>query len=160
MEAGAPSGDRDGNGIDELPICFSKEDLRLLFAGLRAGLESRDVVIEGRFSAGGKFRGASTFDVVPQNRAGDARVTPNPARGGAVLSFWMPSPGRVSVRLYDVQGRLAHVVYDNFVPGPRYLDVPLMSSVGVGAARLSSGIYFYQVTLPGEDVRGRFAVLK
>lgn len=160
MEAGAPSGDRDGNGIDELPICFSKEDLRLLFAGLRAGLESHDVVIEGRLSTGGKFRGASTFDVVPQNRAGDARVTPNPARGGAALSFWVPSPGRVSVRLYDVQGRLAHLVYDNFVPGPRYLDVPLMSSVGVGAARLSSGIYFYQVTLPGEDVRGRFAVLK
>jgi hypothetical protein len=153
-----PVGDHDGNGVDEIAAFFTKEDLRRLFDSMSGAEESRDVTVGGRFLSGGEFRGHSTIVVMPESRPRDARVTPNPTRGAAVLSFRSPDAGRVTVRLYDVHGRLVRAAYDGVVQSSGYVDIPMVSAAGSG--RLPSGIYFYRLEFPTGEVRGRFAVLK
>ena len=154
-----PATDHDGNGIEEVALFFTKTDLRSLFASpTEGGEETRDVTIEGRFLGGGSFRGQSTLRIVSEDRLADARVTPNPARGGATLSFRAPAAGHASVRVYDVHGRLVRVAFDGAIQGPGYVDVRMVSTSGRDP--LPSGIYFYRLQLPGGDTRGRFALLK
>lgn len=150
--------DRDRNSIDELTACFAKEDLRLLFANLRPGRRAVDVRIEGRLPGEGKLQGAVSFDVVSPGHVKDARVTPNPASGGAVLSFRTDTPGPLRLRVFDVNGRLLRTAIDTRSSASGYHDVSMGSDGGSEA--LPTGIYFYKLETPEGEVSGRFVVVK
>ena len=85
--------------------CFSKTDLRALFAELPNGTSVATVTLEG---------GLSTGDV-PRHTRGRRRqlcrflaasISPNPLNPSAVLTFTTSRPGRVRVTIFDLRGWL------------------------------------------------------
>jgi hypothetical protein len=55
-------GDKNGNGVTEISACFSKEAMRVLFAGQPTG--DYDVTISGDLVGGGSFEGTVSVHVV------------------------------------------------------------------------------------------------
>ncbi len=151
-------GDRDGNGVDELTVCFRKNDLGLLFSNLH-GTTSVPVTIEGKLFGGGIFRASLDVGVVASGGALTAFVSPNPLNPSAVLTFFTPEAGTARVILYGASGRLtATLLEEKFLPAG-YHDVPI-TGIDSSGRRLASGIYFYRVETASGSVAGRFAILK
>ncbi|HET9252236.1 MAG TPA: PKD domain-containing protein [Candidatus Eisenbacteria bacterium] len=134
--------DRNRNGVSEVTACFSKDDLRNLFAGKPTG--DYDLVFDGLLTSGGKFVGAMTLPVVSQGGLQSASVTPNPLNPNATLTFATSRPGSVQVELFDVQGRSVRVLEDESSVSPGYHDVEIDGYDAKGA-RLASGIYYVRI---------------
>jgi len=154
-------GDKNGDNITEISACFSKADLRILFAGLPAGNNTVTVHIEGDMTAGGRFStGDFTHIVKSTGGALAARISPNPLNPKAILTFATTKPGLVKVTMYDLQGRLVKQIADNqFVPaGYHDFSIDGMNATG---GRVASGVYFVKVWTEhnGSEVQ-RITVLK
>ncbi|TMQ60106.1 MAG: PKD domain-containing protein [Candidatus Eisenbacteria bacterium] len=150
--------DRDGNGIEEITACFSKEDLRLLFGNLR-GRTSVPVELEGGVLTGGRFRAALDVGIVAAGGALAASVSPNPLNPSATLSFVTPEAGPVRVSLFDISGRRVRTLLE---VSDAYAG---FHSVGIdgrdqGGRELRSGIYFYRIETRAAVTAGRLAVLR
>jgi hypothetical protein len=88
-----------------------------------------------------------------------ASVAPNPFNPSGMLSFNTVKPGRVTVAMFDLHGRLVRTL----------VEMPLLPA-GEHAVRIDgrgergeerpSGVYFYRVNSPDGTVTGRFAILK
>ncbi len=152
--------DRDHDGIPDLQVPFSMADLTRLF-GLAPGWRNVTATIQGDLTDGRRFRG--TFPVTlfypPGLMRKGASVAPNPLNPEAVLSFETAAPGRVTVRVYDVTGRLVRTVLDEpaVAAGAHTLRIDGRDARG---ARLASGVYFFRVSAPDGERTGRFAILK
>ncbi len=157
-EKSSPIADRDRNGIADLPACFSREDLQLLFAGIPPGRCAVGVTVEGALRSGRRFRGAASVEVFTRPGQRDARVTPNPVRAGAIVSFRTSVAGPVRLRVFDAQGRLVHTALDAPALSPGDHDVPLWA--GTDAPSLPTGVYFYRLESREGETRGRFVILK
>lgn len=86
------------------------------------------------------------FDVVPgaialrQNR-------PNPFRSSTRIDFELPAPGRVTLEVFDVSGRLVTTLADrSFDAGSHAIDWQGRDAYGVD---VKAGMYFYRLTAPG-----------
>jgi YD repeat-containing protein len=80
-------------------------------------------------------------------------ATPNPGAGPRSLAFSIPTQGHVTLRVFDVTGREAAVLYDrNLNPG-RY-------TTRFTTERWASGIYFYRLEFSGRILTGRLVVLR
>ncbi len=90
---------------------------------------------------------------------GKVLVSPNPLNPAGVLSFATSKTGLVSVRLFDIQGRLVRAPLDHvsLASGNHRL---VIDGKGQDGGRLASGIYLYEIETPDGRSRGRFAVLK
>src|SRR5262249_17871029 len=84
---------------------------------------------------------------------GSADAGSGPAGGGPVLRYHLPSPGPVRVRVFDVTGRLAADLVNDY-QGAGQHDVSL-----AGAAH-GAGIFFYRVEWEGQTLRGRFVAAR
>jgi predicted heme/steroid binding protein len=84
-----------------------------------------------------------------------AQVAPNPARGAAVLRFGVTRRGPLSVRLFDVSGRVRSTLLDEneAAPGERSLVI------GRGGFRVEPGVYFYRVVGVEGVLQGRVTIL-
>jgi PKD repeat protein len=154
-------GDKNGDNIPEISACFSKTDLRILFAGLPAGNNTVTVHIEGDLTAGGHFR-SDDFSHIVKGTGGAlaAQISPNPLNPKATLTFATTKPGLVKVTMYDLQGRLVKQIADNqFVPAG-YHDFSIDGTNATGG-RVASGVYFVKVWTEhnGSEVQ-RITVLK
>jgi hypothetical protein len=89
------------------------------------------------------------------------RISPTPvsfAKGGhATLSFMLPSRGTVSLRIYDLAGRLvaAPIVAQTMDAGPQALQYDGRSLSG---GKLKSGIFFVQLQLGNSLASGKLVV--
>ena len=84
-------------------------------------------------------------------------VTPNPVSGPARLRLAMPQAGRVSVEIFDLQGRRLATPYDGLAPaGVMDLDWNLTDASG---ARIGAGMYFARVHALGRTIYTRMTVL-
>ncbi len=151
-------GDRDGNLIEDVTLCFAKADLRALFSLLR-GSNSVPVVIEGNLITGGRFRGGITLDVNAGGGKLAASVYPNPLNPRATLGFRTTKPGFVRVLLFDLNGRMVRQVLDAPTMEPGYHEVAIDGADAAGR-RLASGVYFYRVEAREGSSQGRLAVVK
>jgi hypothetical protein len=142
----------------DLTVRFSRLELRRLFGNLAPGRQFIEVGIEGDLVDGGEFAGSIALDVVSQRGSGDVIVTPNPARGAAVLTFHTSAPARATLRLFDVRGRLVRVALDAPIYEPGYHDVPVTGGAGTGP--LSAGIYFYRLETSEGTTMGRLVNLR
>ncbi len=151
-------GDRDGNGLDEISACFTKDDLRRLFADVN-GNTTVTVTIEGALFGGGLFR--ALLDVAVKGSGGGlaATISPNPLNPEAVLTFVTPLPGAARVRVFDSSGRLVGTLLNEATLPAGYHDLRIDGRDGAGR-RLASGVYFYRIETPRGSIGGRFAVLK
>jgi YD repeat-containing protein len=80
-------------------------------------------------------------------------TTPNPGGGTRDVSFTLPSPGRVVLRVFDVTGRLAATLVDHNLEKGRH-DVRFFTD------RWSAGVYFYSLESAGKIRSGRMVVLR
>jgi len=156
----AIDGDKNGDGITEIAACFSKANLRILFAGLPAGNNPVTLRIEGNLTSGGVFSGTVSHIVKSSGGALAARISPNPLNPKATLTFATTKAGLVKVTMYDLQGRLVKQIADNqFVPaGYHDFSIDGMNATG---NKVASGVYFVKVWTEhnGSEVQ-RITVLK
>jgi len=80
-------------------------------------------------------------------------TTPNPGGGARDVSFSLPSPGRVVLRVFDVTGRLQATLVDRDLERGRH-------DVRFGTDRWSAGVYFYRLESAGTTRSGRMVVLR
>ncbi|TMQ55047.1 MAG: PKD domain-containing protein, partial [Candidatus Eisenbacteria bacterium] len=104
--------DKDANGVQEITACFTKAQLRILFAGLPAGHNLVTVTIKGNLTTGARFMGTVQVDVVSNGSfsAATASVSPNPLNPASTLYFATSKPGTVKVEMFDLQGRLVRTI--------------------------------------------------
>jgi hypothetical protein len=78
---------------------------------------------------------------------------PNPARGTAEIAFRVPSAGRATLSLYDVQGRLVRRLVDAAVPAGE-------SRATLFAGDLASGVYYYRLEADGRSVAKKLVLVR
>jgi PKD repeat protein len=136
-------GDKNHDGISEITACFSKDDLRVLFAGQPTA--DYVVTLKGNVTGGGFFQGTVTVHVVNNgNFLASASISPNPLNPSAVLTFATSKEGAVKVQLFDVQGRLLKTLMDEQAAVAGYHDVRIDGRDNSGN-RLASGVYYVMI---------------
>ncbi len=150
-------GDTDGNGIAEIQVSFSRDDLRRLFSRLQ-GKAIVQVTIEGLFNTTGSLRAPLELRVnSPEGKV--ARIYPNPSNPAATLTFQTEKAGAVRVRLFDLHGRLIRTVFEEPLLNAGVHATTIYGFDDSGNA-ISSGIFFYQIESPGRVEKGRLIILK
>lgn len=148
-------GDRDGDLVPDLTVRFSYQALvPLLSVGPNV------VTLTGALMTGETFTGTSTVKLVdPQGGSLAASVSPNPLNPAGTLSFRTETSGPVSVRMFDINGRLVRTILNGDVlqAGSHNLRIDGRDNRG---ASLPSGVYFYRIESPSGSIRGQFSVLK
>ncbi len=152
------AGDTDHNGVEEISVCFSRQDMALLFSYLK-GRVTVPVRIEALHKSGAFIRADLDLTIVATGGPLAAAVRPNPMNPRAVLSFITTMPGEARVLLFDSSGRLVRSLLRDPALAPGYHEVEIDGSGSRGPA-LASGIYFYVIQTPEATARGRVAVLK
>ena len=150
--------DKNQNGVDEMTACFSKDDLRTLFAGLPGGEQSVSVVIEATHSSGAPIQGAVTLRV----KSGGGQVlaiAPNPLNPSATATFSTSRAGFVRVTLYDLQGRLVRTIMDVASAPAGYHDVSIDGQDANGG-RLASGVYYLRLHTTDGTMSRAITILK
>lgn len=80
------------------------------------------------------------------NIYGLSQVYPNPSIHNPVIHFQIPIKSKISLRIYDVAGRLIRTLVDG-EKGPGYYQV-IWNMKDDAGKRLPSGIYFYRLAAP------------
>lgn len=65
---------------------------------------------------------------------------PNPFNPSTVIEFSVPKPSKVSLKIYDVSGRLVKTIFDN-----AELNAGMFTHT-FDASQIASGVYFYSLT--------------
>ena len=78
---------------------------------------------------------------------------PNPGSGARSLAFTIPARGHVTLRVFDVSGRVVATLYDRALDPGRY-------SAQFSTDRWGNGVYFYRLEMGGRVRAGRLVVLR
>lgn len=152
------SADRDHNGVDELQLCFAREDLARLFSETH-GRTTVTARIEGTLRDGGLITATLELDVVSTGQDLVSLVYPNPLNPVGILGVGIPLPGPLRVSLYDVHGRIVRRLVDEPWVGAGFREIPIDAGTGKEPP-LASGIYFYRIESSGRSITGRLTVAK
>jgi hypothetical protein len=154
----ATVGDTDGNGIAEVPACFSRDALSALFDAAH-GRQTVTAHVQGALVDGRAFCASVSLDIIGTGKKLAASVSPNPLNPGGTLRLTTSRDGFVRVRLFDLHGRVVRTLEERpMVPAGAH-DVRIDGRNTAGQT-LASGIYFYQVETVEGFLRGRITVLK
>ena len=180
-KGGERSRDRDRDGNPEGTVCFSKQELRTLFAGLPSGENLVAIQIVGRFESGESFTASVShrIDVRGGNNGHDdeaedeeddgvvagngnarmkAHAAPNPINPSTLLKFGITQEGPVKVQVYDLSGRLVRTLHDGTLPAGN--NAVAWDGTRNSGDRVSSGVYYFRIqSRDGQDVV-RVTVLK
>jgi len=153
--------DKNGDGIQELRVTFSKENLRTLFSGtgLGNGHNPVTVAIEASLATGGMVQGTTQVDVFSNGSFTAPSVAPNPLNPTATLTFTTTRAGFVKVELYDVGGRLVRTILDEPLL-PAGAHETRVEGRGSRGETLASGIYFIRGLSPEGAFTKTIAILK
>jgi len=83
---------------------------------------------------------------------------PNPARGAAFISYQLPAAGRVSLRIYDICGRLVRTLADGPHQPGRYRTA--WDGTDEAGRATASGVYFYRLEAGGASLTGKLAFIR
>jgi hypothetical protein len=83
-----------------------------------------------------------------------SQLSPNPTHGEATIAFVLPTPTRVRVTIFDIQGRLVARPLDAMRPAGRN-EVRWSESVAP-----SSGVYVVRIDAGGRSVSRRLIVVR
>ncbi|HKW51729.1 MAG TPA: FlgD immunoglobulin-like domain containing protein, partial [Candidatus Eisenbacteria bacterium] len=151
-------GDKNRNGVREIRACFSKSDLRYLFSDLSRGLHRVEVTIEGDLASGARFHDTVNHFVLVIGSRCDLAARPNPLNPETVLNFTTTQRGPVTIRVFDISGRLVKTLQDGTLPAG-FNSIRWDGSAENGA-RVATGVYFVKmISLDGEQ-KLRLTVLK
>ena len=147
--------DHDSNGLPELMVRFSSAVIDPL---LTLGLNHLEVTAS--LMTGEPCSGSDTVRVMDAPPSpSPASVAPNPLNPAGSLSFYVGTPGHVSVQVFDRAGGLVRTILDvpSMAVGTRRVSI---DGRGDRGAPMASGIYFYRINTPDGIVTGRFTILK
>jgi hypothetical protein len=83
---------------------------------------------------------------------------PNPFNPGTMVSFTIPKAGRVTLNIFDVSGRHVRTIVDGVLTtGTKQFSWDGMDENGV---RVSSGVYFYQLSFANKTLTKKMTLLK
>jgi PKD domain/FlgD Ig-like domain/Putative Ig domain len=136
--------DKNQNGVDEITACFSKDDLRTLFADLPNGEQTVHVMIEAIHVSGAMAQGPLALRVFQSGGRSSLTIAPNPLNPSATATFVTSRAGSLRVGLYDLHGRLVRTLLDESNAAAGYHDVTIDGHDANGG-RLASGIYYVKV---------------
>jgi hypothetical protein len=159
-------GDYDGNGIDDLMVKFSRQDV----LGLFTEVGDFEVTVSGMVG-GQAFAGVETVVIMGKTAKKVAHgeepitdiVTVNPpgalASGSDVrIDYNLAETGFARLTIYDVTGRLVRtLVEENTAAGAYSVDWDGRDQYGV---RVASGIYFANLETSREAVTGKIMVVR
>jgi PKD repeat protein len=152
-------GDKNHNGSQDIEACFSKDDLRTLFASLGSGSHDVEVTIEGQLTTGGRFVATTTIHIVgSKSGAVTAMAYPNPLNPETTLEFRTSQDGPVKVQVFDIAGRLVRTLQDGNLPAG-YNSVRWNGTTATGN-KVSSGVYYFKVSAVDGETVVRVTVLK
>jgi hypothetical protein len=140
-------GDKSGDGIQEIKVSWSKDNLRTLFTGtgLANGHNTVLVTVEANLVAGGKLSGTTQLDVVNNGNFTISAVAPNPLNPEATLTYTTTKQGPVRIDMFDIQGRLVRRLVDAPAMTAGTHDVKIDGRDGRGE-KLPSGVYYIRGT--------------
>jgi hypothetical protein len=78
------------------------------------------------------------------------RAYPNPALGAAKLNFTLAQPAKVTIRFYNVAGRLINEIKWDGKAGQNIVP---WDGRTVAGTRAAAGVYFYRLSAPGIEFR-------
>lgn len=133
--------DRDQNGVLELRMEFTKEDLRALFGNLSDPSQT-PLTLTADLAGGGSVTATLGLSVLPEQRP-LRRVGPNPMNPEAVVTVHVEEEGQLRVSVYDLRGRRVRTILDesNVAVGDHMVRFDGRDDSG---RRLASGRYFVQ----------------
>jgi hypothetical protein len=146
-------GDTDRNSVQDIEICYRKEDLRRLLSDV-TGRATVPFTLRGDLLTGGQIVVSLRVDVVGGSGFVSAALFPSPLRGQGVLTVASAKAGPVRVQLFSSSGRLVRTLLDETNLAPGYHDFVIDDQ------SLSSGIYFYRVRGAGGEATGRIAIIR
>jgi hypothetical protein len=150
-------GDQDSNDTPDMQICFTKANLRQLFGSLRGNV-TVPVSVRGSLVTGKTFHGEALIPIGAGNGGFLAAVSPNPLNPLGALSFTTRRSDRVTVKVYDLSGRLVRTLWDGALrEGDHVLSVDGRDDQGTP---VGSGVYFYRIESSDDVETGRFTILK
>ncbi len=86
------------------------------------------------------------------------RSEPNPFRGSAMISYQLPAPGEVSLRVYNIGGQLVRTLVDGPRPAGRHMV--RWDGRGDGGRALASATYICLLTAGGRTMAARTTLLR
>lgn len=156
--------DSTGCEVEGFRACFNTSTLRDFFGdtGVTSGLN--EATLEGSLTTGETFVASiGDFKTVPVGHQGDEggkhgksplslRVRPNPLNPKADVSFTLTQPGRVTIRIYDLHGRLVRTLLDeNRAAGDQSVA---WNGMDATQRRVASGTYYVRIVAQqGREVR-------
>jgi hypothetical protein len=151
-------GDVDWNGVPDIALRFSQADLARLFGDLR-GRHEVDVQVEAPMVRGGLVRAPLGLRIVVTGRGSAPRTDPNPLNPAGLLRFQTPAVGGISIRIFDVRGRMVRTILkDARLPAGE--QSVWIDGVDDRGRDLPSGVYYYLIE--GNELRasGRLTILR
>ena len=136
---------------------FAKDDLRSLFTNLDKDMDATMVLTAGMLG-GGSVRAVLGWSVQPERKL-VARIQPNPMNPVATIRVNLETPERLSIRFYDMNGRLVRTVLDA-VDTPAGVHDILFDGTGTDGRTLPTGQYFYRADTPSARTTGTVMILK
>lgn len=150
--------DRDGNGVDELRMDFTKDDLRALFANI-GDRTAANMTLKATLADGSQISAQVNVALVPERKGVIKRVGPNPLNPEAVVTVVTEKDGPLRIRVFDVNGRLARTLLNegNVPAGTHLVRFDGKSDRGV---TLPSGRYFVHAETSGARDVTAITILK
>ncbi len=150
--------DRDRNGVAEIRMVFTKEELRALLSHVNHKTPVT-LIVSADLLGGGSVQANVETEVWPEKRGPVRRVYPNPMNPEGTITLSTISAGFLRMQVFDLNGRLVRTVLDepNLPAGDH--DVRFDGRDGSGHP-LPSGQYFYRVETPSERTAGSITILK
>lgn len=158
----ASIGDLDKDGIPEMVISFTRSDMNLLFGGLPNNstvtltMNAKTTTATGAIPiiATGTFKIKNTGPGAPVS----AFASPNPFNPETAVSYTMQQSGRVSIRIYSIEGRLVKTLRDEFTSaGTHEVRWNGMDNAG---RQVPSGMYFVKTETANGSSIFKLALLK
>jgi hypothetical protein len=85
---------------------------------------------------------------------------PNPANPRAEISYAIAQKGHVSLKIFDVSGRLVRTLVDRVQEPATTPYVVVWDGTNDGGQRVGSGVFFYQVSAPGFGSSKKLVILR
>jgi hypothetical protein len=87
-----------------------------------------------------------------------AAAAPNPFRTVTAIGFSLPRPGRVSLKIYDLSGRMVRTLQDGPLTAGRHVRV--WDRRGEGGGLMRSGVYFGRLEADGKTLSNKIVMLQ
>ena len=151
-------GDRDNNQVEDIQVCFDKNDFRAPLQPA-ARLEQRSGHRSRTAALGGDLPGLGH----PRHRGGRRSAPDRPVAESAEpvgdAELHHEDPRRGSRLAFDLQGRFIRTLWESQAAAPGSHEIPVEAR-GADGRTLSSGVYFFRVESRDGVDTGRFTVLK